>query len=86
MLEDIEANRVGERIKVIPRPETGHDERIPTNLVFEKERAFVNVVTQLAAADGTELNASNPSAKVNLSLEEATSDDIDVRETGEKIR
>ncbi|MFB6311436.1 MAG: type II/IV secretion system ATPase subunit [Salinirussus sp.] len=66
MLEDIEANRVGERIKVIPRGATGHQERVPTNLEFETERAFENVVTQLAAADGTELNATNPSAKVNL--------------------
>jgi type IV secretory pathway ATPase VirB11/archaellum biosynthesis ATPase len=66
-LEDIEANRVDERIKVVPRAGIGHDERIPTNLVFEEEQPFVNVVTQLAAADGTELNASTPSAKVNLS-------------------
>ncbi|MEF8785820.1 MAG: type II/IV secretion system ATPase subunit [Haloarculaceae archaeon] len=66
MLEDIEANRIGERIKVVPRTDTGHDQRVPTNLVFESERPFVNVVTQLAAADGTELNASTPSAKVNL--------------------
>ena len=64
-LEDIEANRVGERIKVIPRGSAV--ERIPTNLQFDEEEAFVNVVTQLAAADGTELNASTPSAKVNLS-------------------
>jgi len=84
MLEDIEANRVGERIKVVPRAETGHDERIPTNLVFEEEQPFVNVVTQLAAADGTELNASTPSAKVNLSLESATGDGI--RDTDETIR
>jgi type IV secretory pathway ATPase VirB11/archaellum biosynthesis ATPase len=66
-LEDIEANRVGERIKVVPRPETGHNNRVPTNLVFEEARAFENVVTKLAADDGTELNASTPSAKVNLS-------------------
>jgi type IV secretory pathway ATPase VirB11/archaellum biosynthesis ATPase len=66
-LEDIEANRVGERIKVVPRLDVGHNERIPTNLGFESERAFVNVVTKLAADDGTELNASTPSAKVNLS-------------------
>jgi type IV secretory pathway ATPase VirB11/archaellum biosynthesis ATPase len=64
-LEDIEANRVGERIKVIPRDRAA--ERIPTNLVFEDEQEFVNVVTQLAAADGMELNATRPSAKVNLS-------------------
>jgi type IV secretory pathway ATPase VirB11/archaellum biosynthesis ATPase len=85
MLEDIEANRVGERIKVIPRPGTGHDGRVPTNLVFEEEQPFVNVVTQLAAADGTELNASTPSAKVNLSLDETTTGDS-AREAGEKIR
>ncbi|UVE51735.1 type II/IV secretion system ATPase subunit [Haloferax larsenii] len=67
-LEDIEANRVGERVKVIPRADvTGRGGlRVPTNLAFEDETEFTNVVTQLAAADGVELNASNPSAKVNL--------------------
>ncbi|MEA5388114.1 ATPase, T2SS/T4P/T4SS family [Haloarculaceae archaeon H-GB11] len=50
-----------------PRTDVGDVERVPTNLVFESEREFVNVVKQLAAADGTELNASTPSAKVNLS-------------------
>jgi type IV secretory pathway ATPase VirB11/archaellum biosynthesis ATPase len=66
-LEDVEANRVGERVKVVPRVDVGHNDRIPTNLTFESERAFVNVVTRLAADDGAELNASTPSAKVNLS-------------------
>jgi len=66
-LEDIEANRVGERIKVIPRRLSGSEERVPTNLCFDDEQSFVNVVTQLATADGTELNATKPSAKVNLS-------------------
>jgi type IV secretory pathway ATPase VirB11/archaellum biosynthesis ATPase len=42
--------------------------RVPTNLQFDDESQFVNVVTQLAAQDGTELNASTPSAKVNLDL------------------
>ena len=65
-LEDVEANRVGERVKVIPRADEMPVGRVPTNLTFEDETAFVNVVTQLAAADGTELNASTPSAKVNL--------------------
>jgi type IV secretory pathway ATPase VirB11/archaellum biosynthesis ATPase len=65
-LEDVEANRVGERIKVVPRTDLGHDGRVPTNLAFESETTFVDLVTQLAAADGTELNASTPSAKVNL--------------------
>ncbi|WP_440007370.1 type II/IV secretion system ATPase subunit [Halomicrococcus sp. SG-WS-1] len=70
LLEDIEANRVGERIKVVPRGRRiGHGERVPTNLAFEDESTFVNVVTQMAAADGVELNASSPSAKVNLSPE-----------------
>jgi len=64
-LEDVEANRVGERIKVVPR---GGD-REPTNLRFDSEPAFVNVVTQLAAEDGVELSASRPSAKVNLDPE-----------------
>ncbi|PSP83834.1 secretion system protein [Halobacteriales archaeon QS_6_64_34] len=68
-LEDIEANRVNERVKVLPRADLGHDGRVPTNLSFEDESAFVNVVTQLAADDGTELNASNPSAKVNIDPE-----------------
>jgi type IV secretory pathway ATPase VirB11/archaellum biosynthesis ATPase len=61
-LEDIEANCVGERVKVVPRG----DGREPTNLRFDSEDAFVNVVTQLAARDGVELSASRPSAKVNL--------------------
>ncbi|MFB6303732.1 MAG: type II/IV secretion system ATPase subunit [Haloferacaceae archaeon] len=65
-LEDVEANRVGERVKVIPRADEIPVGRIPTNLAFSDETAFVNVVTQLAADDGAELNASNPSAKVNL--------------------
>ncbi|WP_327052845.1 type II/IV secretion system ATPase subunit [Halomicrococcus gelatinilyticus] len=70
LLEDVEANRVGERIKVVPRGRVvGHGERVPTNLAFDDETSFVNVVTQMAAADGVELNASNPSAKVNLSPE-----------------
>lgn len=68
-LEDVEANRVGERVKVVPRADLGHGDRVPTNLVFESETEFVTLVTQLAAADGTELNASNPSAKVNLDPE-----------------
>ena len=63
-LEDIEANRVGDRVKVVPR---GGD-REPTNLVFDSESTFVNVVTQLAAEDGVELSASTPSAKVNIDL------------------
>lgn len=109
-LEDVEANRVGERVKVVPRPDvldntvdssdvdpdvdpdvdldagpdanseagsnvtpnrrerTIDEGRIPTNLAFDDEISFTNVVTQLAAADGTELNASTPSAKVNLDL------------------
>ncbi|WP_321169247.1 ATPase, T2SS/T4P/T4SS family [Halorubrum sp. LN27] len=78
-LEDVEANRVGERVKVVPRTsvlrgaEEGSAEqtgrRVPTNLAFDDETAFVNVVTGLAARDGTELNASTPSAKVNLDID-----------------
>ena len=91
-LEDIEANRVGERVKVVPRPAvvagdestTGEPDRrsgtcggvdpfagggrIPTNLVFDEEGRFVDVVTRLAARDGVELNAATPSAKVNLTV------------------
>ena len=87
-LEDIEANRVGERVKVVPRPAVvagggdsdespaGHSGvdpfagggRIPTNLAFDDETRFVDVVTRLAARDGVELNASTPAAKVNLDL------------------
>ncbi len=96
-LEDIEANRVGERVKVVPRPAVmrGADDegsaggspgaatdaasdvdplaggdRIPTNLRFDDERRFVDVVTRLAARDGVELNAATPSAKVNLDLDD----------------
>jgi type IV secretory pathway ATPase VirB11/archaellum biosynthesis ATPase len=85
-LEDIEANRVGERVKVIPRATVADGERIPTNLAFEDETSFVNVVTQLAAADGVELNASRPSAKVNLSPGDVTSRSATAPEDGETIR
>ncbi|PHQ39966.1 secretion system protein [Halorubrum persicum] len=81
-LEDVEANRVGERVKVVPRTSIlrgsaddalgdagGAGRRVPTNLAFDDETAFVNVVTGLAARDGTELNASTPSAKVNLDVD-----------------
>jgi len=77
-LEDVEANRVGERVKVVPRTTVDHDGRIPTNLQFESETEFVNVVTQLAAADGTELNASTPSAKVNVDPP-GVPDDVTIR-------
>nr|WP_227260807.1 type II/IV secretion system ATPase subunit [Salarchaeum japonicum] len=77
-LEDVEANRVGERVKVVPRHSLWKDGRIPTNLVFDDERAFVDLVTQLAAEDGVELNASNPSAKVNL-RPDGVGDDVTVR-------
>ncbi|MFC7075625.1 type II/IV secretion system ATPase subunit [Haloarcula halophila] len=76
-LEDIEANRVGERIKVLPRADLGHDGRVPTNLQFDSEQGFVNVVTQLATDDGTELNASNPSAKVNVDPDSEAVHDAD---------
>ena len=65
-LEDIEANQVGERVKVVPRTDVAGGDRVPTNLRFDDESSFINVVTQLAANDGVELNASQPSAKVNL--------------------
>jgi Flp pilus assembly CpaF family ATPase len=69
----VEANRVGERVKVVPHGrEIDYGERVPTNFAFEDETEFANVVTQMAASDGTELNASNPSAKVNLQSEEMT--------------
>lgn len=77
-LEDVEANRVGERVKVVPRADLWAGGRVPTNLVFEDERSFVDLVTQLAAEDGVELNASNPSAKVNL-RPEGVGDDVTVR-------
>ncbi len=76
-LEDIEANRVEERIKVVPRGTLGINTRMPTNLAFDDRRTFVDVVTQLAAADGVELTAANPTAKVNLDIkEQATSTTI----------
>ena len=78
-LEDVEANRVGERVKVVPRGSLrAHGERLPTNLALDDEQRFVNLVTQLAARDGVELNASNPSAKVNLQPAEV-SEDVTIR-------
>lgn len=69
-LEDIEANRVGEAITVVPRHPTISG-RVPTNLQFEEETAFTNVVTQLAARDGVQLDASTPTATVTLTLAES---------------
>jgi len=78
-LEDVEANAVGERVKVVPRGRLGATAaRLPTNLSLDDEQRFVNLVTQLAARDGVELNASNPSAKVNLEPAEV-SDDVTIR-------
>ena len=73
-LEDVEANRVDERVKVVPRTDAIGETvgRVPTNLTFEDTAQFVNVVTGLAARDGTELNAATPSAKVNVDLPEVT--------------
>ncbi|SFF89592.1 Type IV secretory pathway ATPase VirB11/Archaellum biosynthesis ATPase [Halopelagius inordinatus] len=88
-LEDVEANRVGERVKVIPRAGIGDGNRVPTNLAFEDETSFVNVVTQLAASDGVELNASQPSAKVNYRPEGRGGPDgagAGVEDDGETIR
>ncbi len=65
-LEDIEANRTDERIKVVPRGTLKTAERLPTNLAFDDEQTFVDVATQLAAADGVELTAARPTARVNL--------------------
>lgn len=74
-LEDVEANRVGERVKVVPRDrDLATAERVPTNLVIDSEQRFVNLVTQLAASDGVELTASRPSAKVNLQPDEVAAD------------
>ncbi|MCG1002149.1 MULTISPECIES: type II/IV secretion system ATPase subunit [Halobacterium] len=74
-LEDVEANAVGERVKVVPRGRLGATAaRLPTNLSLDDEQRFVNLVTQLAARDGVELNASNPSAKVNLEPAEVDGD------------
>jgi len=78
-LEDVEANAVGERVKVVPRDRLGASaDRLPTNLALDDEQRFVNLVTQLAARDGVELNASNPSAKVNLEPAEV-SEDVTIR-------
>ena len=73
-LEDVEANRVGERIKVVPRPNFETCGRIPSNLTFTDETAFVNVATQIAAADGVELTARQPTAQVNLEPPGATTE------------
>ncbi len=62
-LEDIEVNRVADRVKVIAS-DGGY--RLPTPIRFDTEHELENLVVQLAGSDGIELTASNPSAKVNL--------------------
>ncbi|MFB6071031.1 MAG: secretion system protein [Halanaeroarchaeum sp.] len=66
-LERIEANRVGERIKVVPVPGAfDHDGRMPTTLRIDHERRFVSLATRLAAAGGVELGPKRPNATVTL--------------------
>jgi len=52
-LEDIEANRVGERVKVVPRSTVAHDRRMPTNLVFEDKSQWVLADYSWRAPPGT---------------------------------
>lgn len=66
-LERVEANRVGERVKVVPRPGTfAVDGRMPTTTAFETERRFVTLVRRLAAAGGVELGHHTPQATVTI--------------------
>ncbi|MFB6082139.1 MAG: secretion system protein [Halanaeroarchaeum sp.] len=66
-LERIEANRVGERVKVVPRPGAFDDDgRLPTSITFDDERRFVGLATRLAGAGGVELGPNRQSATVAL--------------------
>ncbi|MFB6135007.1 MAG: secretion system protein [Halanaeroarchaeum sp.] len=66
-LERIEANGVGERVKVVARPgsfdRTG---RFPTTIRFDDERRFVALATRMAAAGGVELGPTTPHATVSI--------------------
>jgi type IV secretory pathway ATPase VirB11/archaellum biosynthesis ATPase len=66
-LERVEANRVGERVKVVPRPGAfAFDDRMPTTTTLDDERRFVTLTRRLAAAGGVELGDHTPQATVTI--------------------
>ena len=66
-LERVEANRVGERVKVVPRPAAfAFDGRMPTTTTLEDEQRFVTLARRLAAAGGVELGDHTPQATVTI--------------------
>ena len=66
-LERVEANRVGERVKVVPRPGVfAFDERMPTTTSLDDERRFVTLARRLAAAGGVELGDHTPRTTVTI--------------------
>ncbi|UWG47186.1 ATPase involved in archaellum/pili biosynthesis [Halanaeroarchaeum sp. HSR-CO] len=69
-LERVEANRVGERITVVPRPGAfEHEGRLPMTAMFEAERRFVTLAKRLAGAGGVELGPRTPHASVSFEPE-----------------
>jgi type IV secretory pathway ATPase VirB11/archaellum biosynthesis ATPase len=71
-LERVEANRVGERVKVVPRPDVCEgDGRMPTTITVDDERRFVTLATRLAAAGGVELGPRRPHATVSIAPTDA---------------
>lgn len=66
-VERVEANRVGDRVKVVPRPGAFDARgRMPTTIWIDEERRFVGLATRLAAAGGVELGPRTPTATVTI--------------------
>ncbi|AKH97053.1 type II/IV secretion system ATPase subunit [Halanaeroarchaeum sulfurireducens] len=65
-IERVEANRVGERVKVVPKPGAFENAgRIPTTTTIEDGKRFVTLARRLAAAGGVELGPRTPHASVS---------------------
>jgi type IV secretory pathway ATPase VirB11/archaellum biosynthesis ATPase len=67
-LRSIEANRVGERVKIVPQPGAGlGTDRMPTTTAVDDEDRFLGLARSIAAEGGVELSTHRPRATVTIS-------------------
>ena len=78
-IRSIEANRVGERVKVVPHEGTAAGgKRMPASLSIDDEARFVGLARKLAAEGGVELSGNRPEATVELERGEETRQTLQV--------
>lgn len=66
-VEAVEANRIGERVKVVARNDAFEGTaRMPSTVSIDDERAFLGLARKLAAEGGHELSTRHPSGTVEL--------------------